>query len=69
MQHFNRGGIQCGEGLLLSRSEDHISADDDIQSRKHKFSIVRLICAACKADSKDPAARGEHNVGCKKKRK
>ena len=60
--HFPDVCVYCG-------SEDHTSADDDIQSLKHKFSIVRPICAACKADGKEPAVRGEQNVGCKKKRK
>ena len=72
MQHFNGGGILCREVCHLPEvcfycgSEDHISADNDIQSLKHKFSIVRPICAACKADSKEPSVRGEQNVGCKK---
>ena len=54
--HFPEVCFYCG-------SEDHISADDDIQSQKRKFSIVRSICAACKADGL------KNNVGCKKKRK
>ena len=60
--HFPGVCFYCG-------NEDHISTDDDIQSQKHKFSVVRPICAACKADAKEPAVRGEQNVGCKKKRK
>ena len=65
--YYARKVYHFPEVCVYCESEDHISADDDIQSIKHKFSIVRPICAACKADGKEPAAKGEKMWAVKRK--
>ena len=53
--------FHCGAGKS-------IAADEDIQALQRQYTTVRPICTGCKIKGKEPAVRGQRNVGKRQKK-
>lgn len=63
VNYFAGKTISFPEVCFHCGTKENISLDDSIQMLKRRYTTVRPICSACQAAGREPAVRGETNVG------